>query len=84
MVLMVKRLSLRFLLKVDRLLSHRFIRMKGYAHRRILGPIGHRPTTCTTLVNIEYKGNMQMQVPMVTVSYFKYVRMQLFSYNMAS
>ena len=37
---------------------------------------------CANLVNIEYQGNMRMQVPMVVVSYFKYVRMRLFSYRM--
>jgi len=50
------------------------------------GPVGHGPTMrpLCYLINIEYKGNTRMQVPMVAMSYFKYVRMRLFSYNMES
>jgi len=39
---------------------------------------------CATLINIEHKGNMRMQVPIVSISYFKYVHMWVFSYNMRS
>jgi len=47
----------------------------------VMAPLSFR---CATLINIENKGNVRMQVAMVTVSYFKYVRMKLFSYSMRS
>jgi len=52
MVLMVGTLSLKSPFGTDRLLSHRFMKMNGYAPRRILRPAACGPTCfcCATLI----------------------------------
>jgi len=57
MVLKMGRFSIRSLLGTNRLLGHGLIRVKCYAYRRILGPVGHG----TTMLLLCYSGRHRIQ-----------------------